>query len=304
MKEDQFFEAFSQIDSQYIEDAKLHTVKPRVPIWLKILPLVLLLAAVLMHYSSGYYVYQEGDDYYIAFRGPRVAIEKYLLDNGWYPKHSITHVVRSVYMESGSTARSDIMSGNFSDVDMNNMRIYYLLHGPIKVPDMDEFYDPIYPECNGFKLAWELSSALNSRYLFDFGDTATSVMMSSSTEAQMENFKHYFDNKNISDNYGKLVATYTDETRNGTVYHFVEEYNWESHTESQDWYFVTYEITVAERTLYVLEEYYSNNPETNVPAYVKVQGVYNGIYFSLRINNPKDRPSVEWLSSFGLKEIE
>lgn len=304
MKEEQFFEAFSQIDSQYIEDAKLHTVKRRVPIWLKILPLVLFLAAVLIYYSSGYYVYQEGDDYYIAFRGPRVAIEKYLLDNGWYPKHSISHVIPSVYMESGSTARSDIMSGNFSDVDMNNMRIHYILRGPIKVGDMDELYDPIYPECNGYKLKWGLNSTLHSSYLFDFGDTATSVMMSSSTEAQMENFKHYFDNKNISDNYGKLVATYADEARNGTVYHFAKEYGLGDNKMTLDRYFVIYEVSDAERTLYVLEEYHSNNPQISAPTTVEAYGVHNGICFYLYISSPAERPSVEWLSSFGLKEIE
>lgn len=292
MKEDQFFEAFSQIDSKYIEDAKLHTIKRRVPVWLKILPLLLLLAAVLIYYSSGYYVYQEGEDYYIAFRGPRLKVEKLLWEIDWRRKHDAMHMTDNVYFESGSSVRSDCLNGKFTNPEMTSLRLRYLLQGPIKIPNSDELYDAEFPECEGYTLIW--GSSL--KYVFDYGDFANNIALRPLSQKERERFLSNYTQLAKSDLYGRLMETYTDETRNGTVYHFVSDYG--DHT-----YKVVYEIRAGEKILYVMENYYEA-PNTKAPADVYVLGMNNGIYFSLSINDPTERPSVEWLSSFGLKAIK
>lgn len=81
-------------------------------------------------------------------------------------------------------------------------------------------------------------------------------------------------------------------------------------TDAGDFKLIKYEIREKNRTLYVAENYclasYERYLEASdsVPQFINVFIEENGTLCSIRISEPEDRPSVEWLSSFGVTPYE
>ncbi len=97
-----------------------------------------------------------------------------------------------------------------------------------------------------------------------------------------------------------LKSTTAGEDRNSTVYDYT--------TNAGDLRQVRYVLTDGTKTLYIDEMYVLNMmtdalpTSDTIPHRIDVYGIDNGKYFSITLFGFTERPSVEWLSSFGLTE--
>lgn len=63
---------------------------------------------------------------------------------------------------------------------------------------------------------------------------------------------------------------------------------------------IYYVITTSEKTLHIFETY---DAASNVaPDSIDIPGEQQGEYFDVYISNFEERPTVEWLLEFGIKE--
>ena len=172
--------------------------------------------------------------------------------------------------------------------------------GILEICDLDSLCDVRMPQ--GMTLhhvTWEGSS-----YSFDLRNQFTSscYVICRGKEDYDDCFQRYYANCP----YSKDLA-----------YDFREEKSYDPEgtqifykTGAGDFKVVKYEIREENRILYVSEEYhltsYSGTLETSttVPYRIHMFTEENGTFVTVSIYEPTERPSVEWLSSFGVTPYE
>ena len=98
-----------------------------------------------------------------------------------------------------------------------------------------------------------------------------------------------------------LTSTTAGPDRNSTVYDY--------YTNSSELRQIRYVLTVGSKTLYIDEGYRLNIVDDRlpvsdtVPSRIEIFGCDNGRYFHVYLSGFSERPSVEWLSSFGLTDF-
>ena len=110
---------------------------------------------------------------------------------------------------------------------------------------------------------------------------------------------------------------YVNNPYSGNGYDFREEKSYDPEgtqifykTNAGEFKVVKYEIREENRTLYVAEMYrltfHSDGLETSttVPSRIYMFTEENGFFVTVSIYDPTERPSVEWLSSFGVTPYE
>lgn len=131
------------------------------------------------------------------------------------------------------------------------------------------------------------------------GMTVTFMNHSSDVYARRyaSEYKNFLDNDRI-----EFIRKETESNRNATVYYYrtgvVEQKG------------VQYTIRTSGKTLHVYEEYLLKlyNPDLpslrvsdTIPFRIRIFGQQGDTYFEVYCSRPETRPTVEWLSSFGLK---
>lgn len=115
-----------------------------------------------------------------------------------------------------------------------------------------------------------------------------------------EAFKVTFDRvyTNFLSDGDTVISEKQVKNRNATVYEIENQYD-------SRFVVVQYTIEKADRTLYVHEEYDSvEDYKRRKPEDIYIFGEENGGYFQVDCYSVKIRPSVAWLSSFGLEPYE
>ena len=109
-------------------------------------------------------------------------------------------------------------------------------------------------------------------------------------EEQIEFYSNYEEeNPRIT-----VKAVSFDLERKATIYEYLT-------SDEREYKLIVYSIGEGSEMPYVVETYnVMSNDE--VPSSIKIYGQEQGKYFWLDITNLQERPSVEWLSQFGLKE--
>ena len=98
-----------------------------------------------------------------------------------------------------------------------------------------------------------------------------------------------------------LTSTTAGPDRNSTVYDY--------YTNSAELRQIRYVLTVGSKTLYIDEGYRLNIVDDllpvsdTVPSRIDIYGCDDGRYFHVYLRGFSERPSVEWLSSFGLTDF-
>ena len=109
-------------------------------------------------------------------------------------------------------------------------------------------------------------------------------------EERIELYSNYEENPRIT-----VKAVSFDLERNATIYEYITS------VIEREYKLIVYSIGEGTEMLYVVETYdVMSNDE--VPSSIEIYGQEQGKYFRLDITNLQERPSVEWLSQFGLKE--
>lgn len=109
-------------------------------------------------------------------------------------------------------------------------------------------------------------------------------------------YEDFFEQKTVH-----LTSTTEGPDRNSTVYDY--------YTNSAELRQIRYVLTVGSKTLYIDEGYRLNIVDDllpvsdTVPSRIEIFGCDNGRYFHVYLSGFSERPSVEWLSSFGLTDF-
>lgn len=181
----------------------------------------------------------------------------------------------------------------------------------IIIPDMNHLYEPSLPD--NLTTYSCLNIILSSSACYGFELYAPSVDPTS-VEALDYTYGYFsivsqerFD-KLYSDKLSFLDGIWGSQTqvedRNATAYRY--------YTHSGGFIVMTYDILVGDKTLRIIEEYttawYGHESSLtqpvsdSVPHTVRIYGSANGQFFEIALSKFEERPSIEWLSSFGVTE--
>lgn len=198
-----------------------------------------------------------------------------------------------VYFESISEMKHDITTGNFTEDELYEIgRVPRSNKRLVEIFDLSNIYEPIYPSSfDSFTVAWE-----GTYYSFQLSEmsgdkrfAAIGLTSESYYNKQLERMLGYGDNVNCYD-------TGYESDRNASVYYF-----------SSGSKHVVYQITNQDTTLTINEVYDYNGGYDNWKLeFISILGYTQGQYFSAEINcrRTRNRPSVEYLSQFGIKKYE
>lgn len=198
----------------------------------------------------------------------------------------------SLYFGSLEEMRSDLLLGNLTDRELQHLGMFTRdEEGKARICDLDNLWECAYPE----SLDVGSVSLKNSRYIFALiGDHLESAIFYLYPQDQWHESVEFYANY---DQYDRVehCGKDTEEDRNAIV--FVYKLNKEE-TERK---LVVYTISEEDKTLHVYE-WYDLAESSEVPSDVEIYGEHHGDYFYVSIDGLTERPSVEWLSLFGIKE--
>lgn len=203
---------------------------------------------------------------------------------------------------SVSEMRQGIITGSYMEEPLAEAYMYALTSssevstGTIEICNLDKLYECTTPsDMDTLNIVWYGGS-----YLFNLsGETTLAGIHCCDQEEYIANFNEgYMDFLSNP----KVVVTNQEaiEERSATVY-----YSTTSIAEMKD---ICYEIIDGDKHIFIQETYLleSNHDlleeSSATPLSIKLWGTENAGYFYGSIHNLSERPSVEWLSQFGIRE--
>lgn len=292
MKNEQLFEAIGHIDSQYIEESQPPTPKKlfRKILWSVItgiiaIALILLFTLPLMgkDYNPYYYISVEDGKYYIVSRDdPKYG------DLGLGSWHG-------VYFDSIQEIHDDFVNCNFTEEELKHIQaMLEIIPGKVAIPDINHLCQPILPD----NIQWTGGAVWSGTEMYSFRtsqDTHKSFAFSVLSKEDYELRKDTLTNYTGTDIL-ELVRVEKITDRNATVYYTKSKRNGNESS------FLFYMIEVNGRKIFVEEhQNIGNDPLSNS---LRMYICENGFYGVISIHYDNERPSVEYLSSFGLTPIE
>lgn len=211
------------------------------------------------------------------------------------PSNFYDAVVRApcVYFQSLAEMKDDILTNNFSEEEISNIQRFLKdENGQIPSFDVQNLYEPTTPADMSFsKILWEGSS-----YSFEYnyaGTYGSSFYIKIIPQHSFNTWLEIYFTKYKDQNIRRIMTIETDPERDATVYAIRNAYNEVCKS-------VLYTIASGEKILYISEFYV---PESSPgPTYISILGEYHNQYFWISMFDFPERPSLEWLSSFGLRE--
>lgn len=201
-------------------------------------------------------------------------------------------LVKCVKFSSMREMVNDINTGNFTPKEMETIGSFWRNEDDkIEICDMSKLYVACYP------VAFSRSSVswYGRTYTFHVaaGDNGPYGFINPMDQEEYEN------EVNMCKNFGEYVraeitAVITETERNATVYEYVTGQGRECRVKY-------YEIDGGDKVLHIRETY-ALEENSSVPSFMNIYGRMNGKCFNVYISNLLERPSVEWLSEFGLRE--
>ena len=240
----------------------------RIQYWL----IFILFLAILSGCSkSGYKVIVKDGEYFLQ-------LGQYATDSDENKRLSVGPVIK---FESIEEMRNDIQTGSFSEAEWN--MLYHMADSSrqVHICNISELYEPIYPNSlNSYTV-----NLIGPKYYYTFFPPENFCRVYFYIQSE-----EYYNEKIDPACYEEISAVITSESdRDATVYRW------------QKYQVITYSISTAEKTLFVKESYDFDKSST-VPFVITIEGVEAGQYFEVAISSLQERPSVAWLSSFGLRE--
>ncbi len=195
----------------------------------------------------------------------------------------------------------DITNGDFTEEEWDKIsRFQKDDSGNIPICDLDTLYVPQFPDTyDRFVISWSgpnycfaIDSSDGPEYcpLFLFDETYW--------QKKLEKTMHW----DTGALYMDVTSTQPDPERNGTVYfypyvtHAADGLNFE-YTGRKG---CVYSFEQNGNTYYVCERYDSDAADA-IPSDVSIFGISQGQHFYVFINEPNERPSMDWIVQFGLQ---
>lgn len=204
------------------------------------------------------------------------------------PNHSGTLKAPDITFPSVSSMKKAILNADFSTDALDAIiRKARADDGDVVICNLNKLYDAVLPE--GEKLArvrWFIDS-------YSFSMHTLSGSLSLATESDVKDFADLYgfdpNNPNVT-----IESKSTEEARNATVYEYkLNNYN-------EEWKCVIYTQSTKDKTITVVEQYNYGTSKT-VPETICFWGNCGDAFFTGKLTGFTERPSYEWVTSFGLK---
>lgn len=230
--------------------------------------------------SNKYQLIKEDEHYYIHY-------------DGSIPQTSHMEVEYVIPFNTMKEMKDAIINVDFTEEQLKEIaKRQARRDGKIYFLNIDELYEPVYPsdlnltvECGGNYYNWRLTNNTDS---VSFGMCPTSEENFSKLK-DSEEYLRSFENKEV-------LSTTNTADRNATVVQYIDVYG---NTVNKSYYI----IETDEKTLIVQELVTVRQiNESFFPYTVYIYGEQNGEYFYAVSYELNERPSVEWLSQFGIRE--
>ena len=247
-----------------------------------ILVVILLFSALGGCNSRGGKVVVENSEYYFVLGD--AASKSHDSDNNIYGAH--------IRFSSLKEMKNDFETGNFTEEELKDLSTLADDSGKVQICNLSELYEPIFPASPDDYFV-ELQGGGYYKFVI----------------AYTENYGYahfYIQDKEYYDK--EADTTWPDKSQNITITEKTTEpgrnaniYAFTTNDSSKTFIkVILYTITNGDKTLFIEETYYEES--SSIPSSIKIVGAQQEMYFQVAISEPKVRPSVEWLSSFGIKE--
>lgn len=259
-----------------------------------IIPLIILLIVILavvlllLFYSAkDYLLIKKSGKYYIS------------LDERYHESVSCCDIAPVIFFDSVAEMKNRILFGDFTEEELKEIGRFYMEDGLIPITDISKLYEPLYPDdFNGYTVSWTGSNYYYTFYNTDH--TRWEYLTISSSSYYPEHIEKLMDYKNQYTEFLSseciLEKVVSEADRNATAFYFKRP----GHIEFK---VVIYQFKNRGTTFTIYEKYELDKSDS-VPRFVKVYGDYQGMYFYFSMYDLEERPSVEWLSQFGIKKFE
>ena len=238
--------------------------------------------------SMPYQLVKNDDGYYMVFKN---TAQENSSSNG--------SLVAAPKIEFHSLAelRQDIKTGNFTEKELAVIQTFKKdKEGNITVCSIDKLYEPTLPEA--YPLS-HISWMGGKYYTFEYKGISSSYL----------NFFQFFSKERFDEEREDIqrVATCMPNDVPYVKVEGVHDRNAEVYTrtlkDGEVQTIIIYSIQSEGKTLYIEEAYSTKEvPEEGVPWCIYLIGEQYGQCFSGYISHLDERPSVEWLSKFGIRE--
>ena len=244
-----------------------------------LLPMLLLMSGCKYH---DYHLTKEDGHYYIQYdvapNANRPVLPHYPAPN--YPFRSVKEMKDTIINGSFTQEQHDYLIEAMSNSN-----------GSVYVFDIDNLYEATYPSDLDMTLYFHGSSYSWRTNTDD--DDSLGVSLSLTSE------EIFASNRDLEDSlrsYNEVTSVTSTEDRDATIIDYIR-------FDGDVIKAIIYTIETDEKTLVIVEEHYIEyeNKSQN-PYQVAIYGHQADEYFYVRLYNLTERPSVEWLSQFGIKE--
>ncbi len=203
---------------------------------------------------------------------------------------------------SVSEMKDKILSGKLTENEIAKMSTFSKNSDKkIEVMDFKKVYEPIFPS----DIIWDGSVKWYGKYYHPsfvksdkFMYMTFSVQTSDIYQDSLQRSKDSIHNNDLV----TITDTVQTEERNATVYHYT--------TSSGEFKSIEYVIETENGKIFVMEDYRltTNNKDLptsdTIPSSIDLYGDFGDRYFDCFITGLTERPSLAWLSCFGLDEIK
>ena len=184
-----------------------------------------------------------------------------------------------------------IEEGAFNETSQKNIQKFFGNNSTeVAICNINALSDAKLPEsCTSNTVHW-----YGSTYSIDVGDGEIYGNVKVTTKALVDWEEESWGNRTASNTAISIVSEGTDPARNAAVIVF------DAVTVGERWKEIRYNYTSGDTSMVILERYLCSESET-VPQAAYLWGQSNGEYFIVYLYGFTERPSYEWITSFGLK---
>lgn len=194
--------------------------------------------------------------------------------------------------------KKSIEKGGLTLATLKSVQERYAQEGVWEICDLDNLYDVRLPDGVSVKNI----TMRGTNYTFNLNCQIADYCGVTYCDESYYNKEFQEEYLDFPNELQEVTWEETTEDRNATVIYYQNEtgqYRCEKYTIPQD-----------ERSLYVIERYgmirYMDDGETSdtIPRTVWIFGEENGVYYTVYVHHPTERPSVEWLKSIELVPLD
>ena len=235
--------------------------------------------------SNGYRYVQEDDGGYIILEG--------LQDES-----ALTGMELQPYIlfDSFEEMRNDIISGNFTKEELSELaRFYKDEEGRILVCDLNSLHEPIFPENFAYEIEW-----CGPYYYFIArkDENRVGVVLSTCSKERCDDVARRTNGTWRPSGFEESEVQVTKtRDRNATVY-CCEETRRTGIIVTEKHIFYSFDV---DGITYTVWEWYDQLTD-DLARVTYIYGYSNGYYFHAQISKLSERPSIEWLSRFGVRD--